>query len=73
MAVGNVSSMQIKSTDNLGKEYQTTISNKRIFVNPAATYEQVNTLSRALISLSTNNYVDTDLITVVSVNEQLGD
>lgn len=71
--VGSVSSYVIKTSDNLGNDKETTISNKRIFVNPMSTYEQANTLSRALIALTTNTYNDTLLITNMSVNEQIYD
>lgn len=70
--VGNVSSMQLK-TINGTEETVTTISNKRLFVNPSATYQQVDTLARALANLSSNTYSDTDLITVVSVAEKLAE
>lgn len=72
-AVGNVNSMQIKSTDSFGEDAVTTITNKRLFVNPSATYQQVDTLARALMGLSNNTYNDTDLITVISVNEKLAE
>lgn len=69
--VGNVTSYQILSQDNLQNDYQTTITNKRIFVNPNANYQQVNSLSRSFMNLSTNTYQDTNLITSVSVNEEI--
>lgn len=71
--VGKVSSMVLKSTDNLGEDTETTITNKAVTVNEDATYEQVDAVARALMALSRNTYVDTDLITVISVNEKLAE
>ena len=71
--VGKVSSMVLKSTDNLGEDTETTITNKAVTVNENATYEQVDTIARALMALSRNTYADTDLITVISVNEKLAE
>ena len=73
MAVGNVSSMVLKSTDNAGEALETTITNKRLFINPNANYTDVDTLARLLNGLTTNTYDDTDLITVISVNEKLAE
>lgn len=72
-AVGNVSSMVLKTTDGNGDPVETTITNNRIFVNPNATYQQVDTFARALNGTSRNTYADTDLITVISVNEKLAE
>lgn len=71
-AIGNVQTMYLNTVDNLGNIYQTNIS-KGFSVNPAATYRQVDTASRAINSLMTNNYMDTILITSVSVNEVLAE
>ena len=71
--VGKVSSMVLKSTDNLGEDTETTITNKAVTVNENATYEQVDAIARALMALSRNTYADTDLITVISVNEKLAE
>lgn len=73
MSVGNVSSMVLKTENSLGETSETTITNRRIFVNPATTYAQVDTFSRKLANLSTNTYKDTDLITIISVNEKLAE
>lgn len=50
--------------------YETNIS-KGFTVNPEATYGQIDTASRAIATLSTNAYRDTDLITKISVTEVL--
>lgn len=71
--VGNVSSMKLKTTDNGGNLIETTITTSRLFVNPNATYENVDTLARALAGLSRNTYDDTDLITIISVNEKMAE
>lgn len=71
--VGNVTSMKILSSDTLGNDAETTINTSRLFVNPNATYEQVDTFARALMGTSTNTYNDTNLITVISVNEVLAE
>ena len=73
MAVGNVTSMVLKSTDSLGEALETTITNKRLFINPNTNYTDVDTLARLLNNLTTNTYADTDLITVISVNEKLAE
>lgn len=72
-AVGNVTSMKILSRDALGNDAETTINTSRLFVNPSATYQQVDTFARALMGTSTNTYNDTNLITVISVNEVLAE
>lgn len=72
-AVGNVTSLIIKSKDATENDYETTITGKNVFVNPNATYQQVDQISRALNALSYNTYQDTDLITKVSVNEKLAE
>ena len=69
--VGNVTDLVLKTTDNLSNNYETTITTKKLGVNMMATYQQVDTFSRQLAALTTNTYNDTDLITVVSVNEVL--
>lgn len=71
--IGNVTSYIIKTADQLENQYETNVSGK-FTVNAAATYEQVDTVSRALIAnLSTLNYQDTILITKISVTEQLAE
>lgn len=72
-AVGNVTSMKLITNDSFGNKAETTITTSRLFVNPSATYENVDTLARALAALSRNNYEDTNLITVISVTEKLAE
>ena len=67
--VGNVLKYIIKTTSN-DEILETTLSNK-FSVNPSATYNDVDIASRALISLSKNNYQDTNLITDIAVNDTL--
>lgn len=71
--VGNVTTMVIKSTDVFGNTYDTTITSqsKRLYVNPNADYQDVDSIARALNNLTNNTYNDTELTTVVSVNEVL--
>lgn len=69
--VGNVTAMKLKTLNPMSEEQETTITNQRLFVNPGATYEQVDSFARALANLSRNSYQDTLLITQVSVNEVL--
>ena len=71
--VGKVTSMVIKSTDNTGNKYETSITtaSSKIVVNPSITYTQVDTAARALNALSTNSYDDTILLTQYSVTEIL--
>lgn len=72
-AVGNVDSMKLKMKDQLGNDIVTTLTNTRLFVNPHATYQDADTFARALQGLTKNTYQDTDLITIISVNEKLAD
>ncbi len=67
--IGNVNAIYLKSVDQLGNEYQTNITGKNFTVKPNATYRQVDAAMRSLRNIITNNYVDTVLITAVSVNE----
>lgn len=69
--VGNVDAMKILTTDSTGETYTDTVTSKKIFVNPNATYTQVNAQARALAALSFNSYDDTVLVTSISVNEVL--
>lgn len=73
MSVGNVSSMILKTKDALNNTNETTITNQKLFVNPEATYQEVDTFARALAGLSTNSYDDTNLVTNISVNEKLAE
>ena len=60
-------SLLVKSVDNLGNNYQKTITH----VNPASTNTQIDTFARAYNNLGTNTYVDTMKVDVESVNEAL--
>lgn len=72
--VGNVTAMIIKSTEQAsGTEKEHTITNSKMWVNPEATYTQIDQAARALNRLSYNTYVDTVLTTAVSVNEQVAE
>lgn len=51
---------------------ETTLGNKFYF-NSDATYAQVDTASKALAALSYNTYVNTILVTNMSVNEQVAE
>lgn len=68
--IGIVSSFVIKSTDTLGNEEETTL-NKKFIANSEATYQNVDTASRALFELSANQYQDTICVTNISVTEVL--
>lgn len=68
MEIGNVTEYRIKSKDSYETQYTTKVLGA---LNPSATYEQVDATSRALMSLSSNTYDDTILVTEVSVNEEL--
>lgn len=67
-AIGNVDKYILKTVDALGTPHETTIS-KGFIINSAATYQQVDTASRAITALSKNTYEDTILVTNISVNE----
>ena len=67
-AIGNVTTYYLETTDALGNNIETNIS-KGFVVNANATYADVDTTSRALNSLSKDTYVDTILVTKISVND----
>lgn len=69
--IGNVTSMIIIGTDQSGNPVQNTVTSNSIKVSSTATYTQVDTVARALNNLTRNTYVDTNLITVISVEEIL--
>ena len=69
--IGNVTSIIMQSVDSLGDTVQTTINRLYFYPNPDATYNQVDTAIRALISLSANTYKDTICVTNISVSEVL--
>lgn len=68
--IGNVTEYRIITTDT----YNNT-NDQKIWsaLNPEATYQQIDALSRALIGLSRETYEDTHLITTISVNEELAE
>lgn len=69
--IGVVKTIYLDSADNLGNQYETNINGRNMTVNYNATYQQVDSAMRALNGLTTNTYVDTNLIAVVSVNEKM--
>ena len=74
--IGRVDKYVILSRPNYAAETdpntETTISNKFYF-NRDATYAQADTASKALAALSNNTYIDTILVTNMSVNEQVAE
>lgn len=70
--VGNVQTVQIISIDSLENKYTTTL-NSRIKPLTNATYSNIDSSTRSLISLSENTYQDTHLITDISVNEEIAE
>lgn len=70
-SIGQVQAIYLKSVDNIGTQYDTNINGRNITVNYNATYQQVDSAMRALNGLTTNTYVDTQLITAISVNEKM--
>lgn len=69
--IGVVQTIYLKSVDNIGNQYETNINGRNMTVNYNANYQQVDAAMRALNGLTTNTYVDTNLIAVVSVNEKM--
>lgn len=69
--IGQVQSIILQSDDNIGTHYDTNINGRNMTVNYNATYQQVDAAMRALNGLTTNVYVDTSLITAISVNEKM--
>lgn len=59
----------VKSTDNLGKQYEKSLS----AANPNATAANIDTFAKALVGLSTNTYSDTVVRDEFSVNEEIGE
>lgn len=68
--IGNVSKIYIQSQDAIANKYETLI-NTKLHRNPEATYQNVDTFSRAIMSLTTNTYQDTLLVTDISVAEEM--
>lgn len=71
-AIGNVTTYYLETTDALGNNVETNIS-KGFTVNANATYADVDETSRALTNLSRDSYVDTILVTKISVNEVMAE
>lgn len=59
----------VKSTDNLGKQYEKSLTS----ANPNATAANIDTFAKALVGLSTNTYSDTIVREEYSVNEEIGE
>lgn len=70
-SIGQVQTIYLKSTDNIGTKYETNINGRNMTVNYNATYQQVDAAMRALNGLTTNIYNDTILISPISVNEKM--
>ena len=59
----------VKSTDNLGKQYEKSLTS----ANPSATAANIDTFAKALVGLSTNTYGDTIVRDEFSVNEEVAE
>lgn len=72
--IGKVSSFVLKTSMQTSSEgditFETTL-NKNLVPNENATYQNVDTAMRALVTLSSNNYVDTICVTNISVSDVL--
>lgn len=68
--IGRVDKYILELNDVNDNKIETTLS-KRFAFNSEATYQQVDTASRAIAGLSTYTYNDTILVTNISVNEVL--
>lgn len=68
--IGNVSEYRIITTNTFNEQ-----TNSKIWgnLNPEITYNQIDSISRAIIALSRDTYEDTILVTNVSVNEVLAE
>lgn len=72
-SIGQVQAIYLQSVDNIGTQYETNINGRNMTVNYNANYQQVDSAMRALNALTTNTYVDTKLITSISVNEKMAE
>lgn len=72
-SIGQVQTIYLQSVDNIGTQYETNINGRNMTVNYNANYQQVDAAMRALNGLTTNTYVDTKLITSISVNEKMAE
>lgn len=70
-AVGDVNAVYLQTFDQLGNKYQTKINTTKSTITRTTTYSQVNAAMRNLVSLSSNTYEDTLLITAISVNTEV--
>ncbi len=64
--------VQMISLDQLGNKIETNL-NKNFGRTQIATYEQINTIARALNNLTTNTYNDSLVVMTKSVNEALAE
>lgn len=69
-AIGNVSIYYLVLRNTNDELLEVNVS-KGFYVNPLATYNQVNQASLGLSNLTTNTYEDAKLVTNVSVKEVL--
>lgn len=69
-AIGNVTQIVVKTTNKWGQDVENKL-NKNFMVNSSATYANVDTAARALVTMSSDTYSDTICITNISVNEVL--
>jgi len=70
--IGQVQTIYLQTVDNLRNTYETNVSSK-FAIKPTATYGDVNGALRSLNNLTTNTYIDTKLITMISVNEEVAE
>lgn len=64
--------VQMISLDQMGNKIETNL-NKNFGRTKIATYEQINTIARALNNLTTNTYNDSLVVMTKSVNEALAE
>lgn len=69
--IGKVDKLIIIGNDGI-EETETALSNKFKF-NENSTYGEIDTVSRSINSLSNNTYIDTTLVTNISVNEKIAE
>lgn len=69
--VGNVTQMNLVTSDNLGNKTETPITNKNLHIRPTANYQQVDDFAQRLAGLSSRTYEDTNLLTIISVQQKI--
>lgn len=69
--VGDVNAVYLTTFDQLGNKFETKINTTKSTLKRTATYNEVNSAMRQLVSMSTNTYEDTLLITAISVNAEV--